>query len=113
MARAMPGKLRCSTSVLIAALLLSATPALSEGRPPPETDTSKACSPSDRLQRTDRGPSSPTTGEDVSDKLARTEGVICPPDVDPGIKAPTPEAGTMPIIPPPGSPGGDQSVRPK
>jgi hypothetical protein len=53
-------------------------------------------------------------GEPLSDKLARTGGVICPPNVDPEIKAPTPEHGNkMPVIPPPGSPGGDPSVQPK
>jgi hypothetical protein len=43
----------------------------------------------------------------LSDKLDQGGGVICPPDVDPGIKAPTPETGKMPVIPPPGSPDGD------
>jgi hypothetical protein len=54
-----------------------------------------------------------TTGENLSDKLARTDGVLCPPNVDPGIRLPTPEAGRTPVIPPPGSPGGDPSVQPK
>ncbi len=50
----------------------------------------------------------------LSEKLARSKGVICPPeDVDPDIKAPTPHGGPMPVIPPPGSPGGNQSVQPK
>jgi hypothetical protein len=50
----------------------------------------------------------------LSDKLARSDGVICPPSqVDPEIRAPTPPGGAMPVIPPPGSPGGDQSVQPK
>jgi hypothetical protein len=50
----------------------------------------------------------------LSDQLARSDGVICPPEhVDPEIKQPTPPGGPMPVIPPPGSPGGDQSVRPK
>jgi len=54
------------------------------------------------------------TGEPLSDKLARTGGVICPPNVDPEIKAPTPQSGNkMPVIPPPGSPGGDPSIQPK
>jgi hypothetical protein len=39
--------------------------------------------------------------------------VICPPNVDPGIKVPAPETGKMPVIPPPGSPGGDPNVKPK
>jgi hypothetical protein len=40
--------------------------------------------------------------------------VLCPPaGVDPEIRAPTPQGGNMPVIPPPGSPGGDPSIRPK
>jgi hypothetical protein len=50
----------------------------------------------------------------LSDKLARSGGVICPPEhVDPEIRQPTPPGGPMPVIPPPGSPGGDQSIQPK
>ena len=53
--------------------------------------------------------------DDLSEKLARSGGVICPPDhVDPEIRQPTPPTGgSMPVIPPPGGPGGDQSVQPK
>ena len=54
-----------------------------------------------------------SSGQSLSDKLNQSNGVICPPNVDPGIKAPTPQAGKMPVIPPPGSPGGDPSVQPK
>jgi hypothetical protein len=61
----------------------------------------KACSQQERSNKT------------LSEKLDQTAGVICPPDVDPAIKAPTPEAGKTPIIPPPGSPDGDQTVQPK
>jgi hypothetical protein len=50
---------------------------------------------------------------DLSNKLSQSNGVICPPDVDPGMKAPTPNTGTMPVIPPPGSPGGNQNLQPK
>src|SRR5262245_21140646 len=62
-------------------------------------------------------PEGQTTGqsrEPLGEKLSRSEGVLCPPtDVDPEMRAPTPDAGKTPVIPPPGSPGGDQSVRPK
>jgi hypothetical protein len=51
--------------------------------------------------------------QNLSDKLAQSNGVICPPNVDPGMKAPTPNAGKMPVIPPPGSPGGNPRVQPK
>jgi hypothetical protein len=54
------------------------------------------------------------SNEPLGDKLAKSDGVMCPPSgVDPEIRAPTPDAGTMPVIPPPGSPGGDPSIRPK
>lgn len=54
------------------------------------------------------------TDQSLSDHLADSGGVICPPPaVDPAIKAPTPDTGRMPVIPPPGTPGGDQSVQPK
>jgi hypothetical protein len=49
----------------------------------------------------------------LSQKLDQGSGVLCPPDVDPGMKAPTPETGKTPVIPPPGSPGGDPKVPPK
>src|SRR3981081_3782609 len=50
----------------------------------------------------------------LGDKLAKSDGVLCPPSgIDPEIRAPTPDTGNTPVIPPPGSPGGDPSVRPK
>jgi len=53
-------------------------------------------------------------GEPLGDKLAKSDGVLCPPaGVDPEIRAPTPDAGNTPVIPPPGSPGGDRTIRPK
>jgi hypothetical protein len=60
----------------------------------------------------------PTVGKDsgkpLGDQLAASKGVICPPaGVDPGMRQVPPQGGTMKVIPPPGSPGGDQSVQPK
>ncbi len=53
-------------------------------------------------------------GDNLSSRLAQSGGVICPPsEVDPQMKAPTPQTGDTPVIPPPGSPGGNPSVRPK
>jgi hypothetical protein len=40
-------------------------------------------------------------------------GVICPPEIDSGMMAPTPKTGDTSVIPPPGAPGGDPSVQPK
>jgi hypothetical protein len=51
----------------------------------------------------------------LSDKLSRQQGTLQPPNVDPGINAvpPARSAGSMPVISPPGSPGGNQKVMPK
>jgi hypothetical protein len=56
----------------------------------------------------------PLSGTTSSD-LARSGGVITPPaGVDPQIKrVPSHSADPMPIIPPPGTPGGDPSIKPK
>ncbi|MGH6679735.1 MAG: hypothetical protein ACREDL_12590 [Bradyrhizobium sp.] len=52
------------------------------------------------------GQANPTLG----DQLARSNGVLCPPsNIDPGMRAPTPNVGNTPVIPPPGSP----DVQPK
>src|SRR5689334_25248868 len=59
------------------------------------------------------------TGPSLSNKLDRSNGVIAPPasaaSTDPGIVQPTPSTGAtaMPVIPPPGTPGGDPNVQPK
>ncbi len=53
------------------------------------------------------------SSQTLSDKLDRGGGVICPPNVDPGMKTPAPQTGKMPVIPPPGTPGGDPNVQPK
>ncbi len=53
-------------------------------------------------------------GKSLSKQLAESNGVICPPPhIDKGMKKPAPETGTMPVIPPPGSPGGNPRVQPK
>jgi hypothetical protein len=66
-----------------------------------QTADSKACTEQERGNQT------------LSERLDQTNGVICPPDIDPGMKAPTPDAGKTPVIPPPGSPGGNPNVQPK
>jgi len=56
------------------------------------------------------------SGENLSNRLSRSEGVIKPRrGIDPEIEvpAPVPNPGTTLVVPPPGSPGGDQRIRPK
>lgn len=76
----------------------------------------KACTDRDRLTK---GDTVETDGhaparEDASDKLARTDGVICPPaGLDPQIQRPAPSTQSeMPVIPPP-EVGGKPDTRPK
>lgn len=68
----------------------------------------KACTDRDRLSGDDtvETDGNAPSQENTSDKLARTDGVICPPPgLDPAIPAPgDPGASRMPVIPPP--PGG-------
>jgi hypothetical protein len=93
-----------------AALLLLAGPAYPQVNAPtlqkPDPDAKQNTSPT-----------MPSTGESLSEKLDKSGGVIQPPaGVDPQINLPAKDPGvgsSMPVIRPPGSPGGDQSVQPK
>jgi hypothetical protein len=53
------------------------------------------------------------SGETLGQKLSQSNGVICPPDVDPAMKAPAPKSNDPSVIAPPGTPGGDPNVQPK
>jgi len=57
---------------------------------------------------------SPQTALPAPQPGAGNRGVIAPPQsTDPGISVSPPANGMMPVIPPPGAPGGDQRVVPK
>jgi len=60
-------------------------------------------------------PTNPPSSGSTSSDLARSGGVITPPaNVDPQMKrVPSHSADPMPVIPPPGTPGGDPSAKPK
>src|SRR6266481_4834144 len=115
--------MRMKPQFLLACMLMAASGVVSAQAPPaPATPPAVAratdCAPTQPVpQRGTVAPEGTTTGqraEPLGDKLARSDGVLCPPPgVDPEIRAPTPDAGNTPVIPPPGSPGGDPTVRPK
>jgi hypothetical protein len=103
-------------------------PALAVAQAPPQTKVPvapkaqqldpNACAHSDTQTTVGKGGEGVDAQHDgtgnLSDKLAKSGGVICPPEhIDPEIKQPTPPGGAMPVIPPPGSPGGDPSIQPK
>jgi len=112
------------SGVISAAVLAAATflvlagngPAFSQGLDP-SLPGSPGCSPSTLPQTSGPPRSTDLDGsanvpEDLSDRLARSDGVICPPPHgDQDIKLPTPDAGRTPVIPPPSSE--DPTLRPK
>jgi hypothetical protein len=121
--------MRTKPRLFLASVLLAASGVASAQAPPapatppaqtapPAPARASDCSPMQPApSRGTAAPEGTTTGqraEPLGDKLARSDGVLCPPaGVDPEIRAPTPETGNTPVIPPPGSPGGDPSIRPK
>jgi hypothetical protein len=84
---------------------------------PPVPVSASNCAPTQSTPQGNIVPQGTTTGqsnEPLGDKLAKSDGILCPPTgVDPQMRAPTPDAGNTPVIPPPGSPGGDPTIRPK
>ncbi|MBB4038978.1 hypothetical protein GGR34_000613 [Microvirga flocculans] len=63
-----------------------------------------------------RDPSETGSTNTLSDRLERSDGVIRPPETatpDITVPAPVPNPGTTPVIPPPGSPGGNPQLDPK
>jgi hypothetical protein len=110
----------------VCCVLIATGPATAQAPPTPATPPAQTAPPASASNcgpvrpvppRGTMAPEGSTTGErtePLGDKLAKSDGVLCPPaGVDPEIRAPTPDAGNTPVIPPPGSPGGDPTVRPK
>jgi hypothetical protein len=115
-----PLLISCALFAASGAALAQAPPTLAT--PPAQTAPPSPIRPADcaPTQSTPRGniaPQGTTTGqsnEPLGDRLAKSDGVLCPPaGVDPEMRAPTPNGGNTPVIPPPGSPGGDPTIRPK
>jgi hypothetical protein len=67
-----------------------------------QTTDGKGCTPQERSNK--------TLELDQSNA-----GVICPPEIEPRMTAPTPKTANTSVIPPPGAraPGGDPSLQPK
>jgi hypothetical protein len=119
--------MRMKRATLLSCVLLVACGAASAQAPPgPATPPPQTAPPAPQSDCTPTQPVPPrgtvapegtTTGqpgEPLGDRLAKTNGVLCPPaGVDPEMRAPTPDTGNTPVIPPPGSRGGDPNVRPK
>lgn len=54
------------------------------------------------------------SGAPLGERLARSGGVLCPPaGIDTEMRVPAPDVGTMPVIPPPGTPENQPKLQPK
>ena len=108
-------RLTALSALLLPALAAAQAPPAATPPIAPKTEQldPKACAPSDTQATVGQGGDLQMEQKgNLSDKLARSGGVICPPArVDPEIRVPTPPGGAMPVIPPPGSPGGDPSLK--
>jgi hypothetical protein len=87
---------RGSWGALAAALTVASTVLAQAQAPDP-----KGCTPQERASQA------------LNENAGNNAGVICPPDIDPAMKAPTPKTGDTSVVVPPGSPGGDPNVQPK
>jgi hypothetical protein len=98
----------------LTALMLAATPVLAQAPQPsspgnptvPITPPKSGSLPPEKIAPPDGG---------LSTRPSQKTGTIVPPNVDPGMTVSPPGDGLArtPVIPPPGSPGGNQSVVPK
>ena len=98
---------------IIAVLVTVAAANVSLGQPtaPPSPESRATCPPDVKGEP-------PTVGggssEPLSDKLARSKGVIRPPAaVDREMQVTPRSGGHLKVIPPPGTPDGDPDVQPK
>jgi hypothetical protein len=87
---------RGSLSALFITLVMTSAVVAQAQAPDP-----KGCTPQER------------SSQALNQNSDKNAGVICPPDIDPAMKAPTPSSGDNAVIPPPGSPGGNPNVQPK
>ncbi len=85
---------------------LMAAASVSNAQEPPQTP----------MQKADEAPSKKSGEVPLSKKLNENDGVLKPPSgIDPEIHQlpPAKTGDKMPVIIPPGEPGGDQSIQPK
>ena len=104
------------TGIIIAVLVVGPIAAFAQAgaglQHPPVTGYEGTASPT---QQPDEGLSGSSSGS-LSRELSQSGGVIHPPaNPDPGLTKPAPDVGphSMPVIPPPGTPGGNPDIKPK
>jgi hypothetical protein len=108
-----------SIAALGLAGLLLTNPALAQTPPepaPPPGMPNTADPPAESTPAPDAKGETAQPDKPLSEQLKQNEGVLEPPrDLDSKIErpAPVPDPNTTPVIPPPGSPGGDPNIQPK
>jgi hypothetical protein len=99
-----------SATITLGAALLGVGSVLAQRRDQHQPAQETACPPGAEA-------GSPTVGssrEPLSERLAQSKGVLCPPaGVDPDMQVKPPGGGAIKVIPPPGTPEGDPNVQPK
>lgn len=107
-------------AILICSTVLLAAPGVGLAQTPlPQQQAPNMPAPKDTIPEKVEPADPATTGTTrgtLSDKLEKSDGVIRPPaNMDPEITvpAPVPNPGTTPVIPPPGTPGGNPTIEPK
>ncbi|MGG5886105.1 hypothetical protein ACLF3G_03125 [Falsiroseomonas sp. HC035] len=106
---------------LLMASALAAGPVLAQTAVPADPrdrTTPQAERPGPEQRRPDRSGGGPTGNDIVGEREGGgvPRGVVRPPmDIDPGIQGsvPVPAPNTTPVIPPPGTPGGEPGVVPR
>jgi hypothetical protein len=113
--------MRMTHSWFLGCVLCAAAAAAGAQAPPAPATPPQATAPPSSPNTADCAPNKGSgatvgqSGEALGDKLAKSNGVLCPPsDVDPQMRAPTPDnSAKMRVIPPPGTPGGNPNLQPK
>jgi hypothetical protein len=82
--------------------------------PPPLSPAGPTSTPPEQIAPKS-GTATMNSGNTLSNALSQSNGTIMPPAVDPNItkSPPARTAGSMPVIPPPGTAGGNTKVVPK
>lgn len=108
-------KIMLLKTIPLAALLLAALPALAQN-----SQSVSPTNPTVPVAPPNAGSTLPPdriapSGGNLAARPPERQGAITPPNVDPGMTVSPPRngLGMMPVIPPPGTPGGDRSVVPK
>jgi hypothetical protein len=98
-------------ATVLASMHASAALAQAPGNEQPSPGQGAACPPDVKGEPPTIGGGSSAP---LSDKLAQSKGVICPPaGVDREMQVTPPNGGRLKVVPPPGTPGGDPDVQPR